>query len=93
MSPSIVDPDLYTMVSDGELREIIGIYFDENLIAGTPLFEKLTSESLKRFDSKPRVYDAFEFFGSRISTTSLGEFERSQQRYAKRLIFLEEYCE
>lgn len=93
MKPSIGDPALYVMISDGEMDGIMGVYVDDSLNAGTPLFEKLTAESLKRFDSKPRVFDHFEFFGSTITTTAPGEFLLSQKRYAGRLSFVAKDCE
>lgn len=66
LSPTLADPALYVIVSDGELHGVMGVYVDANLNAGTPRLEKITSESMKRFDSNPIVYDEFDFFGISI---------------------------
>lgn len=41
ISTIIGDPDLYSMISDGNMEGVMGIYVDDNLNAGTLLFEKV----------------------------------------------------
>lgn len=59
MVPTLGDPALYLKVSDGKLEGVMEIYVDDNLNAGTIGFDKFSAESLRKFDSKPRVYDNF----------------------------------
>lgn len=44
----------------------MGIHMDKNLNADNEAFEKATAESLMKFKSKPRVYNNFEFYVSKI---------------------------
>lgn len=92
MTPCIGDAAMYVKLVDGVLQGIMGVYVDDNLNAGTTEFEEMTRESLEKFDSKPRVYDDFAFFGSDVSTSAPGSFLLSQSRYAKRLSFIEKGC-
>ena len=47
--------------------------------------EELTEKMLKRFDSKPRVWDNFEFFGMQIKTLAPSSFSIGQESYTKQL--------
>lgn len=79
MTPAIRDHFLYLVVLDGDLQGVMGIYMDENLNTGRPLFERLTDGSLEQFDSKPWVFDDFDFFESTITATDPDKFFLSQQ--------------
>lgn len=70
MSSSIEYPDMYDITSDDVLIVVKGIYVDESLNTGTPIFEKLTSESLMKLDSKQHVFDLVKFFGRTVPTDS-----------------------
>lgn len=61
----------------GEGENIEGIseqYADDSLNAGNESFEASTERTLNLFESKPCVYGNFDFFGTKISTTKMGEF-------------------
>lgn len=88
MKPSLGYPALYVKISDGKLESIMGIYVDKNLNAVNLAFEDMTFESLKSFDSKPRVYDEFYFFGNYISTSTPGECSLSDALYANKLAYI-----
>lgn len=36
-------------------------YVDDGIDAGSENFETLTEQALKKFESKPRVYDLFDY--------------------------------
>lgn len=57
-------------VKKNELGEAIGImeaYVDDYLNSGTPENEMISEKTLKLFESKPRIYDNFDFFGAQIN--------------------------
>lgn len=72
------DPAFYVKVTDGSLEGLIDVYVDDNLHAGNKEFERLTSASLRRFESTPRVYENFDFFGTMIKNTAEGELTITQ---------------
>lgn len=85
MKQTVGDPALYLKISDGELEGVVGIYVDDNIHVGNRNFEETNEESLKRFDSKPRVYDNFDFFGTVNKKTKRGEFAVTQERHDRRI--------
>ena len=46
---------------------------------------RVNRKTLKQFDSKPRVWDNFECFGTQIKTLALSLFSIGQELYAKQL--------
>lgn len=56
------DPALYTKTQNSKLVGVSVLYVDDSLNAGTPKFENMTESTLHRFESKPRIYDSFDFY-------------------------------
>lgn len=84
MKPLISDPSLYVKTGDDGPEGITGSYVDDCLHAGNEEFQKTTEVSLKKFDSKPRVYDNFDFFGTQIKTEQ-GNFFVGQEYYTRNM--------
>lgn len=61
---------------------------DDSPNAGTQSFEHLTQKTLKTFESKPRVYDSFDYFGSQTQTITPHKFCVGQPYYAKHMTFI-----
>lgn len=59
--PTIGDPALYVKKSNGKSIGVTGPYVDDVLNARNVDSERRTESTLKKFDTKPRVYDSFEF--------------------------------
>lgn len=47
-------------------------YVEDSLNAGTLAFERLSESMLIELDSKPRLYDTFDFYSSQIHTLKQG---------------------
>lgn len=58
------------------------MYVDDLLNAGDSLFQAHTESTLKLFDSKPRVYDNFDFFGAQVHSLHDGSRTLSQCYFA-----------
>lgn len=67
----------------------MGMYVDNCLNARDLEFEKLNELTLSIFDSKPRVYDSFDFFGTQLVTLKSRYFHVSQKYYATTINFVE----
>lgn len=90
MKSTIGDPALYTKVDSKErILGISGYYVNDSLNAGRVDFQYLTEKTFEMFESKPRVYDSFDVFGSQIRTKPTGTFEVTQQYYIGNLSHLE----
>lgn len=62
-----------------------GKYVDDGINAGNENFEKLTEQASKTFESKPGVYDPFEFYGAHVSTLWSHMFEIDQRHYESKI--------
>ena len=85
MTPTAGDPSLYLKRNKGDIDGIMGNYIDDGALAGNEAFQRLTEKTLVKFDSKPREWDNFEFFGAFIKTQDNGELTVDQIGYAKKL--------
>lgn len=61
MTTTSHDPAIYVEVDGGTVEGSIYVYVDDNFIAGYILFRQEMETSLQSFDSKPRVFDNFDF--------------------------------
>lgn len=61
------------------------MYVDDMINAGDQSFQLHAMSTLKVFESKPRVYDQFDFFGAQIRTLHDGMMSMSQRYYARTL--------
>lgn len=85
MSRTALDICLFFKHINGKLAGLSGYYVDDNISTGTEKFEKLTRETEKRFDSKPRTYNSFKFAGIEIETTPNGTILLHQKSYIPRI--------
>ena len=83
--PLLGDPSLYVKRNEEDLDGLLGMYVDDSFIGGNDSMQELTKLSLKKFDSKERVWDNFEFFGTSIQSYADGSFSVTQQEYTKKL--------
>lgn len=61
------------------------MYVEDLLEAGDQSFQEHARSTLNLFESKPRIYDRFDFFGSQIRTLHDGTMKMSQRYYARAL--------
>lgn len=54
---------------------VTGNYVDDGINAGNSILENLIELTPERFESKPRVYDSFDFNGAHVSTVSKHAFK------------------
>lgn len=78
MTGRIGDPSLYIKFLDGDTIWSIVVHADDTLLAGKEKFEQTTEKMTELFDSKPKVFDNFDFLGLRISTDAHIKFLFSQ---------------
>lgn len=83
MDQSDGDSAMYVWIHDGRLSGITGMYVDYLLIAGNVAFQKHTEKTLKHFESKPRVYDRFDFYGAQIASHDDGSTTMTQEYYVR----------
>ena len=83
--PLLGDPSLYIKRNDEDLDGLLGMCVDDGCLAGDKVMQSLTELTLQRFDSRPREWDNFEFFGTSIFTVKNGHFLVSQKAYINRL--------
>lgn len=88
MEKAVSDVSLYFRFENGKLIGITGNYVDDNINAGNDKFQKESKITLEKFESKPRTFDTFSFFGTQVSTIKPGEFFLSQSHYMKSLTTL-----
>ena len=84
MKPQIGDLSLFTKHVQNQLLGLSGIYVDDAINCGPPQFLKEGEMTASKFESKPPVFDEFNFTGMYFKTTEDG-FKISQEHYAKRL--------
>lgn len=77
------DISLFFKFKNDRLIGITGNYVDDNVNAGDQEFQHETLTTLEKFDSKPRVFDNFSFFGTQIKTVGHCDFMLTQEHYAK----------
>lgn len=85
MKPTVGDPSLYVKKLDGKTIGVSGSYVDDQLNAGTKDFIKMTDSTLRTFESKPRLFDRFDFYGMQFETVSPQLSRINQEHYAKNL--------
>lgn len=85
LEPLRGDPSLYIKRNEEDVDGLMGMYVDDGCLAGNETMQRLTELTLKRFDSKPREWDTFEFFGTSVRTLKQGTFSISQKLYASKL--------
>ena len=83
--PLLGDPSLYVKRNEEDVDGLLGMYVDDVFLGGNVEMQRLTELTLKRFDSKKRVWDNIEFFGTSIQTEDGGLFSITQEQYIKRL--------
>lgn len=83
------DASLYvkrsTPKDDSSVDGVSGMYVDDSINAGNERFEQLTEMTLQKFESKPRTYDDFDFFGAQIRTILPHTFTFDQRHYSSNL--------
>ena len=83
--PLVGDPALYLKPNDEDLDGLMAVYVDDKAIAGNDEMRKLTEGTLKRFESKPREWDEFNFFGMHLKSLDGSVFSVSQTDYISKL--------
>ena len=83
--PLLGDTSLYVKRTEEDLDGLLGMYVDDSFLGGNDDMQKLTKLSLKTFDSKERVWDKFEFFGTSIENHADGSVSATQEAYKKKL--------
>ena len=83
--PLLGDPSLYVKRNMEDVDGLLGMYVDDSFIGGNDDMQELTKLSLKKFDSKERVWDNFEFFGTSIKPHADGSFSVAQKEYVEKL--------
>ena len=58
---------------------------DDGCLAGNELTQELTELALQKFESRPREWEYFDFFGTSISTVRSSHFKISQKDYIGKL--------
>lgn len=85
MTLTIGDKALYVKHKRNKTIGICGSYVDNSLNAGCQEFEALTKATLAKFESKPKVYDSFDFYGCQIETIAPRICKVSQRYYIQNL--------
>lgn len=89
MSPTPGDPALYIKrINEDKEALLIGItgsYVDDSINAGGKIFQDMKLKTLQKFESKPRLYDAFDFFGMQVETRTDGNFVMNLKYYTNNL--------
>jgi len=67
MDPRTGDPALFLKKDAGD-PDGIGAYVDDSCMGGNKRFQDLTTATLDKFESKPRVFDDFTFIGVSVRT-------------------------
>lgn len=76
------DPSLYyELDANGILRGLMGLYVDDGMLAGNRFFQSLTTKTMKTFESNPRIYSPFTFFGCECSQSEDYTGYLSQSKY------------
>lgn len=83
MKRVVSDLSLNFKFNDGKQSGNTGNYGDDNLNAGREMFQKDAELTLTIFESKPSVYDNFNFFGNRIITKKPNLYTLSQEHYIR----------
>lgn len=78
-------PALFYKKNGNIIEGVSSSYVDGELHAGNKKFETLTENTIARYDSKPRLYDSFDFFGTLIETFKNGVLYVGQIYHAKNL--------
>lgn len=89
MTPTPGDPALYVkIINENGRTNVVGItgsYVDDSINGGKGRFQDMTMNTLRKFESKPRIYDTFDFFGMQIETRADGILCMNQKYYANNL--------
>lgn len=81
MELTIGDSALYTKIEDGQVAGVSCSYVKKPVNAGSKAFKKLTKQTLQRFESKPGIQEAFDFYGTQTSTFDSGVFTVKQNYF------------
>lgn len=92
MSPTPVDLSLYVKRTPTTLKCLGGTYVDDCLNASTEEVEKLAELTLTKFDSKPRVYNSSDYYGTEIATIDKSLFLLSQKYCARNMPYDPKNC-
>jgi len=68
MDPLTGDPALFLKKDAGDPDGMLGAYVDDSCMGGNKRFQDLTTATLDKFESKPRVYDDINFIGVSVRT-------------------------
>ena len=68
MKPLTGDPALLVQMDGGAPEGMLGAYVDDSCMGGNEKFQDLTLATLDRLESKPRVWDDFQFIGASVRT-------------------------
>lgn len=86
IAPVASDAALYVRKNkSGKTIGTSGTYMDVYLNSETPEFEKISERTLKLFESKPWVYDEFDFLGAHIETTENAVLSLTKSYYINSL--------
>lgn len=64
---------------------LMAVYVDDKMMAGNEEMQKLTAKTSGRFESKPREWDQFTFFGMYFQTLGDFVFSVDQKEYISKL--------
>jgi len=83
MSPLTGDPALFIKRDEDNVDGMLGAYVDDTCMGGNEKFQNLTLATLDKFESKPRVWDQFDFIGVSVRTLpgALRSFTLDQVSY------------
>jgi len=68
MDPLTGDPALFLKKDAGDPDGMLGAFVDDSCMGGKKRFQDLTTATLDKFKSKPRVYDDITFIGVSVRT-------------------------
>lgn len=66
MVPLLNDSVLYAKIEGNKPVGLSVVQVDDSINAGDESFEKIMQLTLVKFDSKPHVYDTFDFSGTPV---------------------------
>ena len=68
MNPLTGDPALFLKKDVGDPDGLLGADVDDSCMGGNKRFQHMTTATLDKFESRPRVYDDFTFIGVSVRT-------------------------
>ena len=91
MEPMTGDGYPYAKFEDPDkaAEGLLGMLVHDGLLTGSENFQRLTEKTLERFESSPREWDSFDFYGLSLSSGQDNGIKICQTGHIKRLPLLE----